>query len=594
MSVSTISQAVEPLPPAATGLAAYERFSADPDLLALPVVDAAHKPVGLLARNAFFLKFADRFGRALFEKRPVTFVMDPQPLVVEADRPIATLSAHIAAKRPGALLDGFIIVEGGRYLGVGHGVSLLRAVTMQHAGLARRLTLAMEIADAAAWEIDFELGEVLGGADTARIYGRAITMADLEPDSASFPCHPDDRARVLAAVRTPGGRLAHRIPRPDGSLGWVEACWRTTYNGAGQIRRIVLMSRDVTEQRAQEKAFSDTLRQAEAGLSAKSALLEEVASALDRPDLRAPLQRAPATAETGADADLMGRLSRILQELAARDAALGEAVRALRRAERDAQAANHAKSQFLANMSHELRTPLNAIIGYSEILIEDTGQAGGPDQSLGDLRRILAAGRRLLHLINEVLDLAKIEAGKMDLVAARVDVRALVEEAAATVAPQAQRQGDALETACAPDLGFARTDSQKLTQCLLNLLSNAVKFTRNGRVRLHASRQGPDLCFEVTDTGIGMSTAQIGRLFQPFVQADASTTREYGGTGLGLAITQRLAGLLGGEVRVESAPGVGSTFTLRIPAILPTPDTCEEDLWLVATPAARAAMEAVG
>ena len=230
-----------------------------------------------------------------------------------------------------------------------------------------------------------------------------------------------------------------------------------------------------------------------------------------------------------------------------------------------AERANAAKSQFLANMSHELRTPLNAIIGYSEMLAEDA-EDDGAGHLVPDLEKIRVSGRHLLGLINDVLDLSKVEAGKMDVHAETVSVRDLLADVAATVRPLVQANGNALvvEGEGLPDT--LRSDPTKVRQVLLNLLSNAAKFTRGGTVTLSGGvGAGGAVVFHVADTGIGMTPEQVARLFDPFVQADASTTREYGGTGLGLAISRRLARLLGGDVTVASAPGEGSVFTVTVP-----------------------------
>ncbi len=234
-----------------------------------------------------------------------------------------------------------------------------------------------------------------------------------------------------------------------------------------------------------------------------------------------------------------------------------------------AEVATQAKSEFLANMSHELRTPLNAIIGYSEMLQEDA-QERGDEEVVADLAKINASGRHLVGLINEVLDLSKIEAGRMELYLEVVEVGALLRDVMVTAEPLAEANANALELRGAPDLGTLHTDATKLRQALLNLLGNACKFTTRGTVGLEVDRRpgpgGPWLWFRVTDTGIGMTPEQMGRLFQPFTQADASTTRRYGGTGLGLTISRRFCQLLGGDVDVESEPGRGSRFTIRLPA----------------------------
>jgi PAS domain S-box-containing protein len=230
--------------------------------------------------------------------------------------------------------------------------------------------------------------------------------------------------------------------------------------------------------------------------------------------------------------------------------------------------ASRAKSAFLANMSHELRTPLNAIIGYSEMLQEEV-----KDRDLGDLLpdlvKIHDSGKHLLRLINDILDLSKIEAGKMDLFPEIFEVPALVKDVAATVRPMVERGDNTLDVRCADDVRSVKADLTRVRQVLLNLLSNASKFTAGGRVALHvdliAVNGAPWVRFRVADTGIGMAPEQLAKLFKAFAQADASTTRKYGGTGLGLVISRQLCQMMGGEVTVESAPGRGSTFTVLLP-----------------------------
>ncbi len=231
-----------------------------------------------------------------------------------------------------------------------------------------------------------------------------------------------------------------------------------------------------------------------------------------------------------------------------------------------------ARTAFLAHMSHELRTPLNAIIGYSEMLLEEAERRGHRD-FVPDLQKIYGAGRHLLALINDTLDLAKIEAGKMELVFEDADVPALVNDVASTIAPLIRKNGNTLDVAVSGDLGTMRTDVTRLRQILFNLLGNAAKFTDQGRIALEVSRDGggsgEGLVFRVTDTGIGLTSEQQARLFQPFTQAEPVTARRYGGTGLGLAISRGFAQMMGGAIGVESEPGKGSIFTLRLPRGLP-------------------------
>jgi signal transduction histidine kinase/DNA-binding response OmpR family regulator len=240
----------------------------------------------------------------------------------------------------------------------------------------------------------------------------------------------------------------------------------------------------------------------------------------------------------------------------------------LERAREHANLQNLAKSQFLANMSHELRTPLNAILGYAMLLSEDAIEAKN-EPVVADLDRIQQAGRHLLSLINEILDLSKIEAGKASLDRTVVDVNALVRSAAINFDAETKRNGNTFNIRISDDVGIMIGDEGKIRQCLSNLLNNAFKFTSNGAVTLDVDVidvTGKDeVRFRVTDTGIGINAAHMENLFEPFRQGDGSTSRKFGGTGLGLAITRRLARLMLGDVKVESVEGKGSVFTLALP-----------------------------
>jgi signal transduction histidine kinase/DNA-binding response OmpR family regulator len=231
---------------------------------------------------------------------------------------------------------------------------------------------------------------------------------------------------------------------------------------------------------------------------------------------------------------------------------------------RQLEVASQLKSQFLANMSHELRTPLNAIIGYSDMLLEDA-ENGGNEAAASDLRKIKDAGKHLLQLIDNILDLSKIEAGKMTLYLETFEVRPLVEMVCETVKTMVAGNGNRLRVECADDVGTMHSDMTKIRQTLLNLLSNACKFTKNGVIALSARREPGWMVFEVSDTGIGMAAEQQAKLFEAFVQADASTTRAYGGTGLGLAISRSFCRQLGGDIMLASERGKGTTFTVRLP-----------------------------
>lgn len=300
---------------------------------------------------------------------------------------------------------------------------------------------------------------------------------------------------------------------------------------------------------------------------------------------------------TEAKTDLLEHEKNLLQkEISQRQRAERELSKALEAAE----SANRTKSQFLANMSHELRTPLNAIIGYSEILEEEASELELTD-FITDLRRIRVAGKHLLTLINDILDLSKIEAGQLRLQIETFDVKTMVQEIKSTVYPLAEKNANVVDVTFINDPGIMESDLTKVRQSLFNLLSNACKFTHEGQISVLIGRTSPPtsefqdeeqnallspllscqrqypvltgdrqrselIMFQVSDTGIGMTPDQMSKIFQPFTQVDESTTRKYGGTGLGLAITLKLCQMMGGDVTVESKLGEGSTFTIWLPS----------------------------
>lgn len=340
------------------------------------------------------------------------------------------------------------------------------------------------------------------------ILGKSCAVFDMNRETAAKTL-----ALALAEASTRGrSEMEMERRRLDGKTYWASVAFHPVYDSIGELSGYARVTRDITERRHAEMA----LRTAYDGLEAK---------------------------------------------VAERTQELKEAMEA-------AEAANSAKSSFLANMSHELRTPLNAIIGYTEMLIEDFEDQGDTG-TVDDLHRIEKSGRHLLNLINEVLDLAKVEAGRVTLDLEAVDVAALVDEAASTVRPIAERYGNVLSVNVDIDLQYLETDRKRLFQCLLNLLSNASKFTENGEVELTVQTRVidelPMIEFSVRDTGIGLTPQQLDKVFEPFEQVDGTLTREREGTGLGLTITRRLAQMMEGDITAISAPGVGSTFTISIP-----------------------------
>jgi signal transduction histidine kinase len=423
---------------------------------------------------------------------------------------------------------------------------------MQDAEWLRQLNMSYGEAGAAAWEIDFERQKIVGGEKLAALIGHDVTYTDVI--SGAFAA-PADRALVKTAFAPQTGatrRIAveHQLRGADTRVrhqGFV----RTTPEGAPV--RLTCITRLSAGAVARSQ---DVAPEVLSGLvNAQAQVLKTLSN-----ELSTTLDSAPSAQPTFAAA---------LAALKAQTETIGQGVDALAHARHAAESANLAKSQFLANMSHELRTPLNAIIGYAEMLQEDAEDSGDA-ATVQDLNRILTAAKHLLSLLNEILDLSKIEAGRMDVSAAPFSAVELLEDLIETVRPLAEQNGNTLLLSGDGVHAQANTDALKVRQCVLNLLSNACKFTKNGRIDIEFEMRDQvgvnQLCVTVRDTGIGMTREHMARLFQPFVQADPGITQQYGGTGLGLTITRRLAQLMGGEVSVDSTLGEGSVFTLAIPA----------------------------
>ena len=363
--------------------------------------------------------------------------------------------------------------------------------------------------------------EAMLGFQREEIIGQDVTVAYESLERAK---------EVIRQMRQYGGTVAGFetvLRAKDGTLIPVLISASVLYDAEGQEAGTVGFNKDLRERKRAEEVLRESHEK-----------LEEYSQTLEQKVERRTVELARATS-------------------------LAQEARAV------AEEASEAKSVFLASMSHELRTPLNAIIGYSEMLqeeAEDLGQAA----LVPDLEKIHDAGRHLLGLINQVLDLSKIEAGKMDLFLETFDIAPMIQDVLGTIQPLVEKNANTLHLDHADNLGAMRADLTKVRQALFNLLSNACKFTERGTITLGVVREMGDggawINFRVTDTGIGMTPEQVGKLFQTFAQADASTTRKYGGTGLGLSISRQFCQMMGGEISVESAVGQGSTFTIRLPA----------------------------
>lgn len=428
----------------------------------------------------------------------------------------------------------------------------------QDAEWVRQLNMTFGGARSTAWEIDYRAQTLVGGDRLAALLGRAVCYEDVV-GRACFATAADRRLVESAFAPRIGAMrrisIEHEFIRPDGTTGSVRHHGFVRVAPDGAPTRLTCVS----------EPGGDYEAGADATLMRAQRVLEEQAHSLlvISNELGAAERADPPEAECG-DA-----LHRHVASIERRSALLADAIDDLVKAHHEAHEASLAKSQFLASMSHELRTPLNAIIGYAEMLQEDASD-NGDAAAIQDLARILTAARHLLVLIGEIVDLSKIEAGRVDVAPVRFMLDELIQEVMGTMRPLAEQNRNVLRLDLrTPDLEL-NTDATKVRQCVLNFLSNACKFTTDGEIVIEVERRElhgvPQVYVSVADTGIGMSDEQMSRLFQPFVQADPSITRQYGGTGLGLTITRRLAQLLGGDVAVQSELGGGATFTLHLPA----------------------------
>jgi len=470
--------------------------------------------------------------------------------------------------------NGFGEVDG--VLIVGEDVTPLVEAQYAAERVAERANLALELVQGGVWEADFKSDRVTCSSHLTEIVGRQLPSRASQSLGQEW-VHPEDRhlpAEKVALLQRPGDRVDYeaRIVRPDGEIRWVRNIVEGKRQEDGTLERLLNVTIDITERKRADENLLRAMTRVEAAVAAKQALLGRLGRDAQQ---ATPVEGFRAASTSGESFEMMAaRLEVLLAEFDARDEAIVRLVDDLAAARSAAEEASLAKSQFLANVSHELRTPLNAVIGYAELLEEELVAADhqtGPE----DLRRIQSAARQLSSLINEILDLSKIESGRLELEEIETDFQKLAADAAELVTPAVQKNANTLALAIADDVPHGIADAGKVRQCVVNLLANAAKFTSGGEIRLdlHASDCRQFVVFTVCDKGIGMTAEQLSRLFEAFVQADASTTRRFGGTGLGLAITRRLARAMGGEVTVDSVAGEGSCFTLTIPlrATISTP-----------------------
>ncbi len=634
-TLADLALRIEPISEGVTGGAVYEAFQADPDLLVLAVVDSEGAPVGLVDRNSFALKMGSTYGRALYAGRPISTVMEREPLIAPRHRQVSDFAEEALAGRPSSLVKGIIVTSEGKYFGVTTITSILKDVTDQARAQSEQLqTLASSLSSAKS-EVQtandrlkealdaMSEGVALFDADdacvlwnskyagyhqqTADILTPGISFAEILRHGAANGQYDEAIGREQAWVAERLERRAAVIERTSEEQSLVDGRFVRIEDTRLPSGGVISVAVDITEVHRREASFRllfdnnpvplgvferESLKVVAANAAAATQFGYAVEDFLKLSvlDLLAPHERDRAV-ERFAQPRLEGfagewrhqkpngeRLiikpimrpltynGRSAMLVAAVDVtAQREAEQALKAAVQSAEAANAAKSEFLANMSHEIRTPLNGVLGVASVL----GRTALTASQTEMVDIIETSAKTLQILLNDLLDVAKIESGHLELQPEPVVLAKLIRQTAALFATTATERGLGFDIAMddaaeSPVL----VDGVRWSQIVTNLCSNAIKFTEAGRVslRLSASLEGDRLRtrISVSDTGIGISNEARERLFERFSQADGSITRRFGGTGLGLAISQHLASLMGGVIEVDSEEGGGSTFALEL------------------------------